>query len=434
MLDLSGANKPFSGFDYDYVLFSYGMGVDSTAILLRWILEPWTAPFPLKKIIVLIAQTGDEWPLTGLLVEKYVFPLLRRHGIRTVQVARKTASQVDGIAVLADTHQPIECHLEGAYKLSDEMFAAGTVPQTGGARLCSAKAKGWPLDQFTAGLTQGRPYLHVIGFEANELSRVKKDREEGPSNRIPSYPLVDWGWDRKRCEDYIREVLGVEWVKSACSFCPFALGSIAGRKRTLARFIEHPREGMHALLMEWSAVALNPNMGLMRGDRVYDALADVPGGPELLERFQDYLNELPHAVWEVRRVLRPRKAEPEKMANAVRSVRKLAEGTRRDMDAELARLSVVRDVRIVTDPDNGMGRVWQEKRKYRLGPYRPFFPSREHMLVVGPAVAIDKTNDEFNTAWQAAELELARLADSLVTDEWPTLGLEQLADYQDALF
>lgn len=431
MLDLTPFDAPFSGQDYDDVRFSYGMGVDSTAILLRWIHEPWTAPCPLEDICVMIAQTGDEWPLTGLLVEKHIFPLLRRHGMRTVQVARKSASQTDGIAVLADTRSPVECHLEGAYKLSDEMFAAGTVPQTGGARLCSAKAKGWPLDQFMAGEAPG-PYLHVIGFEANELSRVKKDREEGPPNRIPSYPLVNWGWDRKRCEDYIREMLGIEWVKSACSFCPFALGSIAGRKRTLARFVDHPREAMHALMMEWVAVALNPNMGLMRGDRVYEALANVPGGPSLLNRFQDYLNGQRHALWEVRRVLRPRKDEPAKMANAVRSVRKLAEGTRLDMDAELARQAVLHDTRI--DRADGMGRIWLERRKYRLDPFRPFFPSREHMLVVGPATAIDKTNDQFNDAWQAAGSVLAELEASLVTSDWATMDLEQLAEYQEALF
>jgi hypothetical protein len=39
-------------------------------------------------------------------------------------------------------------HLGGAYKLSDEMLAAGTVPQVAGSRKCSAKAKGWVLDRF----------------------------------------------------------------------------------------------------------------------------------------------------------------------------------------------------------------------------------------------------------------------------------------------
>lgn len=42
------------------VILSYGMGVDSTAILTRWLLEPWSRDFGLEDLVVLTAQTGDE--------------------------------------------------------------------------------------------------------------------------------------------------------------------------------------------------------------------------------------------------------------------------------------------------------------------------------------------------------------------------------------
>ncbi len=126
------------------------MGTDSTALLLRWISEPGTRPCDLRDLLVVTAQTGDEWPITGQLVTRYMLPLFRRHGIRWAEVARRGPRQADGIAVLQDSRAPTAVHLNGAYRLSQEMMAAGTVPQAGGARKCSAKAKGCRLTSSSA--------------------------------------------------------------------------------------------------------------------------------------------------------------------------------------------------------------------------------------------------------------------------------------------
>ena len=69
-------------------VLSYGMGGEFTAILLRWCLEEDTRPCPLDRIVVITAQVGDEYKDTGRDVETYVLPLMRRHGICFVQVAR----------------------------------------------------------------------------------------------------------------------------------------------------------------------------------------------------------------------------------------------------------------------------------------------------------------------------------------------------------
>ena len=78
---------------------------------------------------------------------------------------RAGAAQADGITILDDSRAPRAVHLGGDWKLSDEMLAAGTVPQVADSRKCSAKAKGWVLDQFLAVEMAGRPYRHVMGFE-----------------------------------------------------------------------------------------------------------------------------------------------------------------------------------------------------------------------------------------------------------------------------
>lgn len=73
-----------------------------------------------SNLVVVIAQTGDEWSTTGRLVQHYILPLLRKHNIRLVELARRGPTKKDVIAVLQDTRQPYRLHLDGVYKLSRE--------------------------------------------------------------------------------------------------------------------------------------------------------------------------------------------------------------------------------------------------------------------------------------------------------------------------
>ena len=222
------------------IALSYGLGADSTAVLLRWLSEPETRPCDLADLLVVTAMTGDEWAVTGRLVTRHILPRLRAYEIRYAQVARAGPVQADGVAVLDDSRRPRQLHLAGAFRLSDELRAAGTVPQVAGVRKCSLKAKGWPIDQFLARATGGRPYLHVMGYEAGEVSRARRDATYDTATRTGSYPLIAWGWDRAACERYIRSVTGADWPKSACSYCPYALCSADGRARVLAAFAADP--------------------------------------------------------------------------------------------------------------------------------------------------------------------------------------------------
>lgn len=80
--------EPAAGQTPPKVVLSYGLGVDSTAILLRWLHEPTSRDFDLDDLVVVTAMTGDEWDKTGTDVEQHILPLLRRHGVRYVQAAR----------------------------------------------------------------------------------------------------------------------------------------------------------------------------------------------------------------------------------------------------------------------------------------------------------------------------------------------------------
>ncbi len=122
---------------------------------------------------MITSQTGDEYRDTQRDVEAKILPLLRRHRIRFVQVARGGHLESDGIVILSDTREPERLFIDGAYKLSDELRSAGTVPQYAGEHTCSLKFKAWVIEQW---LEQNldQPARHAFGYNAEETSRVAK--------------------------------------------------------------------------------------------------------------------------------------------------------------------------------------------------------------------------------------------------------------------
>src|SRR6266478_4390267 len=153
-------------------VFSYGMGVESTALLLRLLEEPSCRNFDIGELIVISAQTGDEWEDTGRDVERYILPRLRQHNVRYVQVGRGGHFERDGIFVLDDSRQPQRCIVAGHYKLSDELRAAGTVPQFGGEHRCSLKFKAFVIETW---MNENifDPVRHTFGYNAEEQARVE---------------------------------------------------------------------------------------------------------------------------------------------------------------------------------------------------------------------------------------------------------------------
>jgi hypothetical protein len=404
------------------IVLSYGLGVDSTALLLRWLEEPESRDFDLSDLLVVTSMTGDEWPRTGVLIEEYILPRLREAGVRYAQVARGGAKQAEGIVVLDDTTSPGRLHIAGAYKLSDELTAAGTIPQAGGNRLCSMKFKGWVIDTYLArcapeatrhafGFEAGEvaraercaehmPGRLAFGFEAGEAARAQRATEYDTPNRVAEFPLIEWGWDRDDCKAYIEQVTGVaDWPKSACVYCPFALTSRAGRERTLLRYDTRPESALEALMLERRSLALNPRGGLIAGDRLADLIA--VHRPRIAASFEKRLNATPHSAYEVRRIWRPQVDNPLKVANASRSLRVLATGTRADCEAQ------VRDGGEI-DRSDGIERVYIRRRGSTL-------PAREHFLVAGPAGAEEKARPSFDVWWAELDHEQLGLISAPVT-------------------
>jgi hypothetical protein len=366
------------------VVLSLGMGVDSAAILARWLLDPTSRDFDLSQLVVITAQVGDEFPDTATLMDAYLLPLMREHNVRWVQVARE---RYDGTyVVLEDSCQPTRTYLEGCYKLSDEMKAAGTIPTSGMARKCSMHAKGWPLDRWLADEFGDRPFRHVMGFNDDEHRRVEKDSSFSGEQRRSEYPLLDWHWGRKACEDYLRETFGVEWRKSCCMYCPFACNK-KGIADHLERWRRFPKGAALAMWIEHAALALNVRMPLFAKNGTARSFVENDGNDDAMTELAGCFGECDEreewALYHVRRVFSDK-------SHAVRSVEVEIVGSHTEAREALFELAE-QTGRAVVD-EAGSERVWMAQKS-------DSFPCIEDQYVVAPLVADEKENKSFAKKW-----------------------------------
>ncbi|MBU8820315.1 hypothetical protein KL864_31025 [Mycolicibacterium goodii] len=373
------------------VVMSYGMGVDSTAILLRWLTDPSSRDFDLSDLVVITAHTGDEFEQTLRDVEQVVLPHIRSHRVRFVQVGRsqrRTTASGQGVEILDDSTTPERLHVT-RYKLSDEMASAGTLPQIGGARICSIHAKANCLEPVIARITGGRRYRHVLGFEAGEKARAAKDALFNTEQRVGWYPLIDWDWDRNRCHAFLAATTGRQWTKSACSYCVFAMTNQRGQQEVIERYRREPQAAARALFLEDVARRLNERQTLIAGSSLADLVTRAELG-EVHVAFEAMIDRSEHAVYEVRRLTRRSSKTPGARGITARSVRTKARGPRQQMHEVLATLPGQRRV-----GEDGIVRHVVCERGDTL-------PAREHFYVVCPAVVEDKERPGFDEWWREA--------------------------------
>ncbi|WP_329537673.1 hypothetical protein OG568_56005 (plasmid) [Streptomyces sp. NBC_01450] len=94
--------------DLDTVI-NWGLGADSTAYLARTLTEPAAHGIDLERTAALYTATGSEWPETRLLAEEFMLPLLREHGVRFVQLARKGRHSQKSAAPNCQGPEPNSC-------------------------------------------------------------------------------------------------------------------------------------------------------------------------------------------------------------------------------------------------------------------------------------------------------------------------------------
>lgn len=175
--------------DLDTII-NWGLGVDSTAYIAEMLTDPAAHGIDLERTAVLYMATGSEWPETRLLVEEFMLPLLREHGVRFVQLARNGHLKADGFTVLDDSRHPERLSTRGPWTLWDDLESVGTVPQQAGTRKCSLWAKGDVGDWWLTQVFGGRPFRQIMGFNADEVGRRFRDETASKlPGRTGVYPL-----------------------------------------------------------------------------------------------------------------------------------------------------------------------------------------------------------------------------------------------------
>jgi hypothetical protein len=391
-------------------ILSYGMGIESSALLAVWCQPDARLDFDLAEdLIVLTSQTGDEPIDVKIQVEKHILPRLRAHGIRYVQVARAGHHESDGIVVLDDTREPYTVHLDGAYKLSDELRAAGTLPQYAGEHRCSLKFKKFVAEKWIEQEMAGEPYRHAFGynveeqkpiekserafaerepvrvafgFNAGEGDRIARAREYDTPWRLGWYLLAEeLRWTRDDCRSYLKELTGDTFVRSACIECPFN----SHKEDGIERLKRSPEKVAEALLLEYQSLCLNPRGALYR-NRTLLSIIVANQHTETLRRFRARLEESEYALFRVRRIYTaPGKAD--------RAVERLETGSRLQMIERFDQISSSLDVRVERDISYGYVRERKPKR----------YPAHEEFFVVGLLVVESKTRygfDWFEAKWK----------------------------------
>jgi hypothetical protein len=330
------------------VVLSLGMGIDSTAILVRWLYEPDSRWFDLRDLIVLTAMTGDEYPATARLMTDYALPLMAEHRVRYVQVARAGQSDRAGYVVLSDTATHPKpwngMHMAGPWRLSDELRAGGVIPQTArNQRRCSQRAKRFPLEGWIRDHLRGQPYTHCLGFSADEPDRILRDASYASRDRDPCFPLDEWEMTRAHATAYLQDTLNVTWQRSCCGFFPFQ-SPAASRHELVQRWRDDPAAAAHALLLEHTALALNPR-SMLFGHRTARQLVDEHDLADAAGIATAQLSRMQYCLYDVRRVFHPRHGDPSAKARGPRSVRQLAADTPHRIRQQLATFAAQRHSR-----------------------------------------------------------------------------------------
>lgn len=237
--------RPFLRDQYEKdvpVVVSYGMGVDSTAVLVGLWCEG------IIPAAILFADTGSEkeetYAYLGVINE-----WLRGVGFPEVTVVR---------------YEPKRFKWNAYSTLEGNCISNRTLPSLAfGMKGCSLKWKGGPLDKEVEARFGTSPVYRLIGYDCSakdnkRFAHAQKKTDAGKSQCRPgdrfSYPLHTWGWNRDDCQQMIL-LAGLPLPpKSSCYFCP------AMKKEEVAAL---PVEKLRKIVViEANA---SPNLGTVKG-------------------------------------------------------------------------------------------------------------------------------------------------------------------------
>jgi hypothetical protein len=228
------------------------------------------------------------------------------------------------------------------------------------------------------------PYL---GYNADELKRAGKADGYTCQGHQFVYPLIEWGWTRNDCIEYLYRVFGVLWRKSACVYCPFQQ-----KKAAIERYHRDPKAGGYTLLLELNALAFNPRMHLFSSGTAYDLIAESSNLAAIAE-LNCLLAQSHWAVYRVQRIYKQligKNGKP--YVNADRKVAIVAQGQKGEMESNL---------QAIAQEQNATIEDLYGKRFYLHHRIEGLYPAIEEFYVVAPNLAKNKCRNlkSFDRLW-----------------------------------
>lgn len=187
------------------IVVAYGMGVDSTAVLVGM------AQRGERPDLILFADTGDEKPETYAYLP-IINGWLKSVGFPLVTVVKNARPK------------------SGDKSLSDSCLRLGTLPALAyGMHQCSLVWKRDPQHKYIKAWqpakdawAAGEKVTTCIGYDAGPRDSCRQYKAEGKESPgfTNRFPLIEWGWDREECKRQIAAAGLPVPVKSACFHCP----------------------------------------------------------------------------------------------------------------------------------------------------------------------------------------------------------------------
>jgi hypothetical protein len=189
------------------IVLAYGVGVDSTALLIEMV------ALGEKPDLILTADTGAEKPATYAYLD-VIRPWIAAHGI-PYEIVRYEPKRFK--------------HWPPYYSILEMCLTNATLPSISlGRSSCSLKYKRAPQDAFLAtwqpaldAWKRGQKVMRLIGFDAGPRDSARYAHAAKIHDPLYDYrhPLREWGWDRDACARRIEaEGLPVP-PKSSCFIC-----------------------------------------------------------------------------------------------------------------------------------------------------------------------------------------------------------------------
>lgn len=191
------------------IVVSYGLGVDSTAVLVGLYLRG------IRPSIILFSDVGSEQEHTYAYLP-IINEWLRSVGFPEVTVVKYQASRFK--------HAYYET-------IDGNCLANRTLPSLAfGMKGCSLKWKAAPMDKYVetldiskAAWAAGKKVQRLIGYDCSAADNKRfahaNSKAEDPQYRY-FYPLQNWGVTREGCVELIKSVGLPVPPKSSCFMCP----------------------------------------------------------------------------------------------------------------------------------------------------------------------------------------------------------------------